>query len=556
MPRFQITAPDGRQITIEGDTAPTQAEAEQIFASAKASPKQRPPHATLKGTGRDEGLRGMGGMMADIAIEGVPATVGAVVGAPAGPIGAAAGAAIGGILGNIGAQSRRILADEQAPEFKTGQILASGVTNAVPLGAIARPTLGVLAKEAVIQAAAGGAGKTLETLVDEERLPGGGEIAASTLLPAAGGATGAKLAGKNADLLGKTERATLEAAKREGYVVTPSSVSDSSVNRRLESIAGKAAVGQAAAIQNQEVTNKLAKQALGLPDTAELTMATLRKIRDDEALPYKQIEQMAGQAKADLDRLIAQVEQQAGGDRHQLAVLMASPQVNTRMKPLLAESAADIDALREARNEATRQFAAYRQNASPEALEKARAASELADTLENRIDMAVQSVGDPDLLQRLRNARTRIAKTYDVERALNIGNAEVAAPIIARQLDKGRPLTGELETIGKFTEAFPSVMREGSKVPTPGVSKVEAGTAALLATLGVGSTQSPYGAAIGMLPLLSGPTRSLLLSRPYQRLLTAEPFAMPKTSEATRAASQAAGQEVTRDDDKKKSSTK
>jgi hypothetical protein len=33
MPRYQITAPDGRTVTVEGDSAPTEADAAEIFAS-------------------------------------------------------------------------------------------------------------------------------------------------------------------------------------------------------------------------------------------------------------------------------------------------------------------------------------------------------------------------------------------------------------------------------------------------------------------------------------------------------------------------------------------
>lgn len=546
MPRFKITAPDGREVTIEGPQAPSQADAEKIFASLLV--KQPTFEQEQKNLRAKTGMRpspsaprqpGKGTDPADIALTAGPAIIGTILAGPPGGV-------IGGMLGNIGAQSRRILMDEQSPEFRQGEILASGLASAVPVGPMASSGARAVLAEGAKQAGVGGAAKTIETVIDEGRLPTAKEYLLAAGIPAVGGSIAGELASKGADTLSKTERATLEAGKREGYVVTPSSVSDSGINRRLESIAGKAAVGQGAALKNQEVTNQLAKQALGLPENAELTMATLRNLRDQAAIPYQKIEQLSQQAKTDLDAITKSLESQANGDPHQFAILMADPQVQAKIKPLLAQSSADINSLREARFEARKQFDAYRQSGSPDALERARASDELAEMLENRIEEAAKSVGDPDLLDHLREARTRIAKSYDVERALNLGTGEVSAPIIGRQLDRGRPLSDELETIGKFAEAYPSVMREGSKIPTPGVSKIEAGTAALLGALGVGATQSPSGALIGALPLLSGPTRALVLSRPYQALMTAEPFAMPKTAEATRLLSQSTGQELAR----------
>jgi hypothetical protein len=61
-------------------------------------------------------------------------------------------------------------------------------------------------------------------------------------------------------------------------------------------------------------------------------------------------------------------------------------------------------------------------------------------------------------------------------------------------------------------------MREGATVPEAGVSKSE-----WLAALGLGTggyaAGGMYGAALGILPFLSGPVRSGLLSGPFQNML-------------------------------------
>lgn len=568
MPQFKITAPDGREVTVDGPAAPTQDEASQIFASLPAKGAARPPAALGQSTKQreaamtrtEDGRRELKNtvertpveLLADMGMEaGFPAAgqmIGAlpVLSVPTGGASVPALGAIGGGIGNTLAQIRRI-SDNEQEGFKAGQLLASVGAGAIPGGPLGRG-FGALAREGARQGATGLAAKTIETVVDEGRLPTATEATVSTVLPAGGGILAQRLGYAQRDLLNATERATLEAGKRAGYVVTPSSVSDSSINRRLESVAGKAALGQEAAERNQAVTTRLAKAALGLPDNAEITMPALRRIRQESAAPYAEIEAISERATTNLANLERTLETQAAGDIRQLEILRSDPQVRAQMQPLLVEAGADVQTLREARNEATRQWQTYRNTGSPEAMDRARAAGELAETLETRIADAAQSSGNEDLATRLRDARQRIARSYDVERALNLGNAEVSAPLVGRAMDKGRPLTGELETIGRMAESFPSVMREGAKIPTPGVSKMEAASAALLATLGAGATQSPYGLAAGVLPLLSGPTRSLVLSRPYQRILTAEPFAIPQAALATRVLSQAASREATRDE--------
>lgn len=130
----------------------------------------------------------------------------------------------------------------------------------------------------------------------------------------------------------------------------------------------------------------------------------------------------------------------------------------------------------------------------------------------------------PELLPELRQARQQIAKSYDIEKALNIGTGDISAPALARALDKGAPFTGNLRTVAEFGNAFPSSVREGARVPTAGVSKSEA-----LASLLLGGLISPIAAA---LPFASGPTRSMILSPAYQRQMAQPNYGVGMTTKA------------------------
>jgi hypothetical protein len=310
-----------------------------------------------------------------------------------------------------------------------------------------------------------------------EKIGGPQWSGAGALLPQAG------IAGYNAmrapslakaESLNAVRDKTFNDAQDAGYVVPPSAVNPSFLGNRLESIAGKAAIGQEAAARNQAVTNALVRKELGLSENAAISEQTLEAFRNRAAGPYKEV---------------AAIDQ---------------------------EAAAALQKLKQTRYDANNYHKFYDRQGNPESLTTAKQLDAEAERLETYLEDIAKNAGKPDLVQDLRHARTQIAKSYDVERALNIATGDVSARMLGRSLDRGKPLTGGLSVAGKFAEAFPQYAREGERIPTPGVSKSEALAATMFGIGGYGA-MGPYGAALAALPLASGPARSALLSKPYQR---------------------------------------
>lgn len=268
--------------------------------------------------------------------------------------------------------------------------------------------------------------------------------------------------------------ATLKEARKEGYVVPPSSSGGGFLSKRLESIGGKAAVGQQAAVKNQQVTNDLIRRELGLPKNAPISQETLDSLRQRLAAPYREVAKVSPTAAKALERL-----------------------QDVRLESKLA-------------------WQEYNRQGSRSAFKDAKALDAQAEVLEKVIGREAMKGGKSGLVSDLREARTAIAKVHDVDRALNAATGEVSAKVLGRAFDKGKPITGALRTAGKFAEAFPAYAREGATIPTPGVSKMEFYGGLGLGGLGAAATGSPYGAAAALLPLMSGPARSMLLSGPYQ----------------------------------------
>lgn len=243
MARYQITAPDGRVVTVEGDSMPTEEEAMEIFgslpdaASAEASqavpsgvpgviadraslmpggrstitgmtPDEAQARGEAGGAALDEAVRGAPDTLVETALRMGPPIAAGILTAPAelapGPGTAAhlSAIAIGAGAGDMLAQGYRNVRGLQ-DGFSPGSVAASTIMGAVPLARPLTTARGVLpgavnvAQAATVLGAVGAGGKAAQTLIDEQRLPTLGESAEAAALPAAfgAGATTVGLAG-------------------------------------------------------------------------------------------------------------------------------------------------------------------------------------------------------------------------------------------------------------------------------------------------------------------------------------------------------------------------
>lgn len=355
-----------------------------------------------------------------------------------------------------------------------GGAITKGVTGALPA---ATSLLGKMGVGAATGAATAGA----------QPLPGNNELSTDKLKQmgmgaAVGGVIPAVVQGVKSffgtNQLNPTQAATLAEGQAAGYTVPPSMVNPSGLNNTLESFAGKDAVKQAAASRNQLTTNVLAARALGLPTDQPITPGSLKSVRDAADQVYGQVDNLGPTAKTALREL------------------------------------------RDARYKTGLNYDHYYASKNPEALEKAEYQKGLAQLFEQEIENEANAAGRPELVKELASARKKIAKSYDVERALSESDSNVSAPTLARAFDKkgGKAMTGDLATVGKMGDAFSPVMREGARVPVAGVSGTDAMMSAMLATMGYGAA-GPVGTLAAAAPLIRPAARNLVLSGPYQKYI-------------------------------------
>lgn len=317
--------------------------------------------------------------------------------------------------------------------------VAPGLVNAVRSGgmttgqAVAPGALGLardLGTRAVGGAVAGGASAGLV----DPNVAGTGAVVGAALPVALKGA------GAVGSALGKTFRgpevpadvvAATQAARSAGYVVPPTQARPTLTNRLLEGFSGKVTTAQNASARNQTVTNRLAATEVGLPPDAPITKEALESVREQ-----------AGKAYQALAALPERPAVAGSSLMNQKAVEGFSP------KQALQD-------LRQARNDATAWYAAYARSASPDDQTKAKAAAALATKLEKQFEEYAKSLGREDLVPAMQEARTLIAKTYTIEKALNPTTGSVDARKLGSMVTKGKPLSGGLREAGDFANRFP-----------------------------------------------------------------------------------------------------
>src|SRR5437899_4222876 len=279
---------------------------------------------------------------------------------------------------------------------------------------------------------------------------------------------------------------TLKEGRELGLNVPPSAVGSGHVKRGIESLGGKADIGREMSARNREAIQVVARREAGVPKDQPITEETLAQARNVIAEPYRQISALSPQDAFERERLKDTRQESKVFRRH------------------------------------------YEMQADPKSLEQANKLDAKAEQLEERISKIAGELS-PDLLPALREARMRLAKNFDIEKALNVGTGEIDARMIGRMINKRgvKGVTGDLGTVGKFAQAFPDFVQP--KAAATDVSMLRPYLALGAAGGGYGVSEhysgTPYGLAMGALPFISPAARSIALSKLLQSEMPLSRFA-------------------------------
>lgn len=300
---------------------------------------------------------------------------------------------------------------------------------------------------------------------------------------------------------------TLVAGQKAGFVVPPSTTNPSIFNKFLESLGGKVATAQDAAVKNQEIFNKAGKSALGLSKDAALTQEGMSALRAEAGDVYGMLKG-AGKIVTDSKYAddLAKVGARFSGASKDFPELAKSEVTDliagAGKKEFSSDSAVDLLSI--LRDKADKAYAGGDKGLG-------KAYKEVSKSIEDVIERNLAAAGNSTLMKQFKDARQLIAKTYSVESAFNPSTGNVVGTKLAAQLAKKKPLSGDLKTAAQFAQAFP---RASQAITDSGAVR---NTDVIL---GAGASALSREPAYLMYPFARQAARSFLLSGQGQKLAT------------------------------------
>ncbi len=257
--------------------------------------------------------------------------------------------------------------------------------------------------------------------------------------------------------------------RQQGYVLAPSKMGKSDIPEGMSSSFHGEALDNMASAKNADVTNKMARKALGLPPNIAISPRVLNSIRAKEGRTYDTIAKLPG----NLDITPEYTSAVAGISSRLADAANTFPEIVDSKQARLIKSSlstpdisypAAIQTIRVLRRDSRMNL---KNDIDPERAAMGQVQSEAADALEGLLEQNL-SATKPKLMNAFRAARVRIAKTHAVEEALNTGTGDVSAHSLRKQLNRGDKLTGELQDVANFANAYPEVTRDRAGLQTHG----------------------------------------------------------------------------------------
>lgn len=375
---------------------------------------------------------------------------------------------------------------ERAVDF-TGEILTgAGLETKVAQGLQKLPgvarNIGDLIVDALAdnpKAAAGaavgaGAGGTAAREVQSDDFQAEHPIASQLITTAgavAGGAPGAAAAGRG----GAVARRPVEvqppneaqqARSQLGLVVAPSSATAvgsaqgarGTVARTLEGLAGTQNVKNRAAQKNAPKVEEAASRDVGMKEGEKVTDATLKAQAGPAHEVRKELVKLLKDTPdLDIDEELRVAVSAAGARRRNNPALDPTPGVERVRANMENADSMTVQQMLDAVSELRDDAKGFYQKGDRAA---GKAARDLANAFENRLERAAVEAGDLKFATRFKSAREQLAKIHDLE----IGrtrSGRLDPSKISRQ--KGKP-SGGVKAIGDAGEAFPAETRPVTKL--------------------------------------------------------------------------------------------
>jgi hypothetical protein len=311
-------------------------------------------------------------------------------------------------------------------------------------------------------------------------------------------------------------------AVRDGYVMSPTSLSPTVGRGALEKSMGKSDFAATASVKNVDLATNQAKSVIGLAPDQQLTADAFRAFRQDQGNAYQALRNFDyktdRQFVNNLNDEIQNLRSLTTTQPEQINTLRQVAKTNIKGDDLVN----NIIDLRDAGNTNLKSADAAKKRLG-------RTQLKVAKELEDVADRFLANTGNPDLVSQFRQARQNIAQSYTVEGAFDAANNIIDPRRLSALARKDQPIPDQLRTAALAANTAPAMFTPqknwfGGR--SPGVADVATG-------LGAGFlTGNPLVATAAV----ARPTiREILTSGPAQRaMIPRQPMTGPMQPTAPR----------------------
>lgn len=302
-------------------------------------------------------------------------------------------------------------------------------------------------------------------------------------------------------------------ARANGLVVTPRQASPNSTTANLyEGVSGSAKMEKLASIKNSPTINKIiATEDLGIKPNERISDKLLESIREKEGAAYQAVKDSGVTLKTN-EAYETAVKGLAGDVKDALPGVIKTAEIDDLIRSLSVGEMSPktaITTVKVLRANGTKNIKAGYQSPEKEALGFAQ--RKAADAIDGLIESNLSDAGKKGLSDAYKASRIKIAKTHDIEAALNDATGNIDAHVFAKMLDKGKPLSGGTLKVAKFAKAFPGAARNVDTMK----DATNFSAADLVAGVVGGSLTTGGALAVGARPA----ARSIALSKIGQRVV-------------------------------------
>jgi hypothetical protein len=267
-------------------------------------------------------------------------------------------------------------------------------------------------------------------------------------------------------------------AREKGLAITPSEANAGAAARIIEGLSGEPRLAKGMSQKNAPTINAMIRRDVGLADDAPLTRDALAQIRKEEGAHYEAIKQTGrfgtdAKFQADLHAITKSFDTAAKDFAHRSENPFKKTLDGLNVKSMDAASA--VEEVKLLRLDADK---AYRTGDKQLGKAFKDAAQALDDQIDRHLKRHAAATNQPDLadaVAKYQAARTRIAKTYAADKALNETTGNINAGVYASELKKGKPLSGEGLAVGQFARQFQRSSQPAEKLGNTGPTIMDVG---------------------------------------------------------------------------------